>query len=80
MVVLPRLKVLPLTGPAVCTMEAPEQLSVTVGAVQVATALQEAPAFTLMLLGQPTMVGAVTSSTVTEKEHELVSPAPSVAV
>ena len=80
MVVLPRLKVLPLRGPAVCVMEAPEQLSVTVGAVQVATALQEPPAFTLMLLGHATMVGAVASTTVTVKEQVLVSPAPSVAV
>ena len=80
MVVVPSAKVLPLRGPAVCVMEAPEQLSVTVGAVHVATAVQEPPAFTVMLLGHATMVGAVTSTTVTVKEQVLVSPAPSVAV
>ena len=67
MVVLPRLKVLPLAGPPVCAMEAPEQLSVTVGAVQFATALQEPPAFTVMLLGHATMVGTCVSFTVTVK-------------
>ena len=80
MVVLPKGKALPEAGPPVCVMKAPLQLSVTVGAIQLATAVQEPPAFRLMLLGHPTMVGAVTSITVTVKEQVLVRPAPSVAV
>ena len=78
--VVPTGKALPEAGPAVRTMEAPEQLSLTVGAVQVATALQEAPALRLMSLGQPAITGAVLSATVTVKEQVLVLPAASVAV
>ena len=61
-------------------MVAPEQLSVTVGAVQEATAVHAAPAFTEMLVGQATITGGVASTTVTVKEQVLVRPAPSVAV
>ena len=71
---------LPEAGPAVCAMEAPEQLSLTVGAVQVATALQEAPALRLILLGHAAVTGAVLSTTVTVNEHVLVLPTASVAV
>ena len=78
--VVPTGKALPEAGPAVCAMEAPEQLSDTVGAVQVAIALQEAPAKRLMLLGQSAITGAVLSTTVTVKEQVLVLPAASVAV
>ena len=80
MVVVPKGNALPLVGPAVCAMEAPLQLSVTVGAVQVAMAVQFAPASRLMLAGHPTTVGGVTSFTVTVKEQVLVLPLPSVAV
>ena len=78
--VVPTGKALPEAGPAVCAMEAPEQLSLTVGAVQVVTALQEAPAKRLILLGQSAITGAVLSTTVTVKEQVLVLPAASVAV
>ena len=80
MVVVPRGKVLPEAGPAVRVMVAPEQLSVTVGEVQVATAPHEASAFRLMLIGQATITGGVLSTTVTVKEQVLMRPAPSVAV
>jgi hypothetical protein len=58
----------------------PAQLSVKFGAVHVATAVQTAPAFTLMLLGQAAITGAVKSTTVTVKEQVDVFPAASVAV
>ena len=77
---MPSGKVLPEAGPAVRVMVAPEQLSVTVGAVQVAVAVQAGPAFKLMLLGHATITGGVTSTTVTVKEQEAVRPAASVAV
>ena len=79
-VVTPIRNVLPDAGPAVRVIVAPLQLSLTVGAVQLAVAVQAAPAFTEILLGQPTTVGAVTSTTVTVKEHVAVLPAASVAV
>ena len=78
--VVPMGKALPEAGPAVCAMEAPEQLSLTEGAVQVAIALQEAPAKRLILLGHAAITGAVLSVTVTVKEQVLVLPAASVAV
>jgi hypothetical protein len=80
-VVVPRAKALPLAGPAVRVIVAPVQLSLAVGSVQVATASQAPGAvFTVMLVGQPLITGAVTSTTVTVKEQVEVSPAPSVAV
>ena len=69
MVVTPSEKVLPEAGPAVCVMEAPPQLSLTVGAVQVATALQAAPALRMMFPGQLAIRGAWVSLTVTLKEQ-----------
>ena len=78
MVVVPRGKVLPEAGPAVRVMVAPEQLSVTVGAFQVATAPHEASAFRLILIGQAAITGGVASTTVTVKEHWSVSPLSSV--
>ena len=78
--VTPKGKVLPGAGPVVRVMVAPVQLSVTVGAVQVAVAVQAAPWFTLMLAGQPVISGLVASTTVTVKEQVTVLPAPSVAV
>jgi hypothetical protein len=66
-VVAPRVNVLPEAGPAVRVIVAPEQLSLTVGAVHEATAVQAAPAFTLMLLGHAAITGTVTSCTVTVK-------------
>ena len=79
-VVAPSGKVLPLTGPAVCVIVAPLQLSLTVGAVQEAVAVHAAPAFTVMFAGQLLIVGAVTSTTVTVKVQVAVLPLPSVAV
>ena len=78
--VTPNGKVLPGAAPVVRAMVAPEQLSVTVGTVQVAVAVQAAPAFTVMLDGQPAITGFVASTTVTVKEQVAVLPAPSVAV
>ena len=77
---VPSANVPPGAGPAVRVMVAPEQLSETVGTAHVAVAVQAAPAFTVMLLGQPLIVGAVTSTTVTVNEQVEVRPAPSVAV
>ena len=59
---------------------APLQLSVTVGSVQVATAFQAAIVFTVMLLGQATITGDVTSSTVKGNEQDEELPLPSVTV
>ena len=78
--VTPNGKVLPGAGPAVRVMVAPEQLSVTPGTVQEAVAVQAAPAFTEMLVGQPVITGLVASTTVTVKAQVAVLPAPSVAV
>ena len=80
MLVTPKEKVLPDAGPVVRTMLPPAQLSVKEGTVQVAVALQLAPALTVMLLGQPVITGAVRSATVTVKEQVLVLPEASVAV
>jgi hypothetical protein len=79
MVVFPSGKALPLAGPPVWVMLAPLQLSVAVGTAQEATAVQAAPAFTVMVAGQ-LIVGALASTTVTVKEQVLVLPAASVAV
>mgnify|MGYP007004974323 CR=1 FL=1 len=75
MVVLPNAKVLPEAGPAVRVIVAPEQLSLTVGATQLATAVHAAPAFTVMFAGQPLITGAVTSTTVTVKVQVAVRAA-----
>jgi hypothetical protein len=61
-------------------MVTPEQLSVTVGAVQEATAVQEPPAERLMFAGQPEITGALTSITVTVKVHCAELPMASIAV
>ena len=62
-------------------MVAPEQLSVTEGAVHDATAPQiPALAFTEILEGHEVITGAWASTTVTVKEHVAVLPAGSVAV
>jgi hypothetical protein len=58
----------------------PLQLSVNVGAVQVATASHDPFAFRVMLEGHPLITGAVLSTTVTLKEHVAIFPAASVAV
>ena len=76
--VVPIGKLLPGAKPLVSAMDPPAQLSVKVGAVHVAVAVQEASAFTLMLLGQPAITGTVTSVTVTVKEQLTLLPAASV--
>ena len=54
--VVPMIKVLPGAGPAVCVMEAPVQLSETVGTVQDTMELSVKP-LTLMSPGQPEITG-----------------------
>ncbi len=79
--VVPSGKALPLAGPEVRTMVAPEQLSETVGAVQVATPVQlPAPVYTVMSLGQPAIPGASMSFTVITNEQDTEFPSASVAV
>jgi hypothetical protein len=57
------------------------QLSVAVGGVQLAEALQELPAATTISAEtHPLITGFVTSCTVTLKEHVVILPNPSVAV
>jgi hypothetical protein len=73
-------KALPEASGEANAIVAPAQLSLTVGAVQVAMDVQAAPAFTLMLLGQAAITGAVTSTTVTVKEQVELLPAASMAV
>ena len=80
MLVTPNGNALPLGSPAVWEIVAPGQLSEMVGADQVATAVQAAPAFRLMLPGQPDTTGGVASTTVTVKLQVEVLPLPSVAV
>jgi hypothetical protein len=76
--VVPLVKVLPEL--LVLVNVPPLQLSVNVGAVQVATASHDAFALTVMFAGQPEITGAVLSTTVTVKEHVAIFPAASVAV
>jgi len=59
---------------------ATEQLSLAVGADQVAVAVHPAPALRLMLAGHPAITGAVLSVTVTVKEQVALLPLASVAV
>ena len=80
-VVVPTGKVDPLTGPAVCAMLLPVQLSAAVGAVHVTTAPHTPSSFDLMMLaGKATMVGFCVSFTVTVKLDVVVLPAASVAL
>jgi hypothetical protein len=58
----------------------PLQLSVNVGAVQVATASHDPFAFTVMFAGQLEITGGVLSTTVIVKEHVAIFPTASVAV
>ena len=58
----------------------PAQLSLIVGAVQFATAWQDALALIVTFAGQFEITGATTSRTVTLKEHAVVFPAASLAV
>jgi len=69
-------------NPEVCVLVklAIEQLSEAVGAVQVAIALQDALAETIMLDGHPVITGLVLSLTITLKVQVAVLPEPSVAV
>lgn len=76
-VVTPEGNVEPLANPVVLMVEAPEQLSVPVGAVYVATAVQAGPAETVMFDGQM-MVGNWVSFTVTVKEQVFEFEEPSV--
>ena len=74
---------LPLSGPAVCVIVAPGQLSVTVGAVQLTTAPHALASIATgpMLAGQPLITGGcVSGCTVTVKLHVAGVPAASVAV
>jgi hypothetical protein len=57
-----------------------EQLSVAVGAVQVAIALQDALADNVILLGHPVITGLLLSTTTMLNVHVDVLPEPSVAV
>ena len=57
MLVAPSGNALPLLGPSVRLMEAPPQLSVTVGAVHVAGAVQFAPAFNTIVVGELRITG-----------------------
>jgi hypothetical protein len=79
--VVPIGKLNPLAGPA--RVKVAEQLSVAVGAVQVATAPQ-APgaAVNTISVGQPLSNGACVSITVTVKEHgaEVLVPSDALAV
>jgi hypothetical protein len=56
------------------------QLSLAIGAIQVAMALQVESAESVMFDGQPLITGLVISTTVTLKVQVDVFPAPSVAV
>jgi len=76
-VVVPKGKASPLLW--LLVKLATEQLSLAVGAVQVAIALQELPALMLMFAGHPPITGAVLSVTVTVKEQVAVLPLASVA-
>jgi hypothetical protein len=81
MVVVPTGKVDPGDNPAVCEMLAPLQLSFAVGTVHVTTLPQEPAELDCeMLEGQPEMVGAWVSVTVTVNEQVEVFPEASVAV
>jgi hypothetical protein len=68
--------------PGVCVLlnVPPVQLSVIVGAVQVATPWQDASALTHMSAGQLAMTGAIASTTVTLKVQVVEFPAASLAV
>ena len=80
MVVCPNAKVDPEAGPAVRVTVGVAQLSVAVGAVHVAVAVQEPLAKTVISVGQPEMTGAVLSTTITLKVQVAVFPLPSSAV
>jgi hypothetical protein len=71
--VVPRLKVVPGFCVAV-SVSVPPQLSDTVGAVHVATAWQEALAFTVMFEGHPEITGRIGSLTITLKEQVEILP------
>jgi hypothetical protein len=66
--------------PAVCVIVVPAQLSLTVGAAQVTTALQKPGVLlTAMLAGQNVNTGGWLSLTVTVNEHNTLFPLASVA-
>ena len=77
--VVPRAK----TAPGLLVLvkvNAPAQLSDTVGAVQLTVAWQEALPFTVMFEGHPVITGLVLSKTITLKEQVDMFPTASVAV
>ena len=77
-IVVPAEKVLP--GECVEVRVPPAQLSGIVGAVQLATAWQDASALTVMFDGQLAIVGGTLSITVTLNEQDALFPDASVAV